>query len=187
MGRVRIIFPKTNPMKNKTRPLCKQDQLVETIQKFSFLLKGWEKGDQCFLSLNEVGFLHSYDEAVNEKISATKLNLSTSEFKKRRQYVILKLQFNHRQFKLWESGRIVNIVPYPPFDTFDKFLSVPLSEHNLHTRFYNMLRAMDCKTINDVLKFSVNDLMRLSGVGKKSIEELEKLLTKNDCLQLLIY
>ena len=173
-------------MKTKAKSECAQpEQVFEIISELSFLLKDWEKGDQCFLSLNEIELLFKFGKIPNDRSLADELNLSPGELRKRIQYTVLKLEFNHKQFKQWLAGQILFIIPYPPFTVFDQFLTAPLSRHNLSTRLYNMLVTMECKTINDVLRYSASELLSHRTVGGKSLAELKRLLAENDCCHLL--
>ncbi len=172
-------------MNNTANSTCKQDQLHESVSQVSFLVQNWERGDQCFLSLKEIELLLKFTRTTNKLLLAAELGLKPDRLNKLAQYIILKLQFNHSQFKLLITGGISYIVPYPPFGIYCVFLSASLKRHRLSARLHNMLIAMGCKTISDVLNYSTDDLMYLHGIGSQSIEEFKRLLSKHDCSHLL--
>ncbi len=173
-------------MQNSATATCLQNNLPEIIFQISFLLKEWENGDQCFMSLQEAQLLQLYFKNSDEVLLAAQLNISCEELLKKIQYLTLKIQFNHRQYKMWCAGLIPHIFIYPPFMTYDNFLSVPLHTHKFSARFYNVLISLYCTTIKDVLKFSVGQLLTYRNVGEQSIRELKNSLAQQDCCHLLM-
>ncbi len=100
-------------MKRKTNSVCLQpEQLSAIFYKLSFLVKNYQKGDQFFLSPNEVDLLYKFSTIGNEKSIANGVGISVHEIHKRVRYIVLKLQFNHQQFKSWEQNQIPFIMPY---------------------------------------------------------------------------
>ncbi len=173
-------------MKNSVTAICAQNNVPEIISQISFLLKEWQKGDQCFLSLKEAQLLQQYFSNSDENLLAAQLNMSPDELIKLIQYLTLKIQFNHRQYKLWCAGLIPHIFIYPSLTTYTVFLIAPLHKHNFSTRFYNVLISLYCTTLSDVLKYSVGQLMTYRNVGEQSIWELKTILAQQDCCHLLM-
>ena len=173
-------------MKNKAKAICEQQDLTKTIGEFSFLFKDWKKDDQCFLNPREAELLLYYSKIPDEILLAKQIGTSPKELNKRIQYILSKIQFNHRQYRLWQAGLIPHIFIYPPFVTYDHFLSAPLKRQKLSSRFYNVLYAMGCKTMKDVLSHSVQQLLTYRNIGEQSIGELKNILWQQDCCHLLM-
>lgn len=57
-----------------------------------------------------------------------------------------------------------------------KLLKTPLSELDLSVRAYNCLKAADVRTLGDLAKLEVSDMMKFRNFGKKSLIELETLI-----------
>lgn len=57
-----------------------------------------------------------------------------------------------------------------------KLLNTQLSELDLSVRAYNCLKAADIKTLGDLVKFQIADLLKFRNFGKKSLSELEELV-----------
>lgn len=57
-----------------------------------------------------------------------------------------------------------------------KLLKTPLSELDLSVRAYNCLKAADVRTLGDLVKLEISDMMKFRNFGKKSLAELEQLV-----------
>jgi len=58
-----------------------------------------------------------------------------------------------------------------------KLLKTSLSELELSVRAYNCLKAADIKTLGDLVSYNIADLLKFRNFGKKSLTELEELVT----------
>jgi DNA-directed RNA polymerase subunit alpha len=58
-----------------------------------------------------------------------------------------------------------------------QLLKIPLSELEISVRAYNCLKAADIQTVGDLVQYSVADLLKFRNFGKKSLSELEKIIT----------
>ena len=54
-----------------------------------------------------------------------------------------------------------------------KLLKTSLSDLDLSVRAYNCLKAADVKTLGDLAKLEISDMMKFRNFGKKSLAELE--------------
>ncbi|MEX0966454.1 MAG: DNA-directed RNA polymerase subunit alpha [Bacteroidia bacterium] len=57
-----------------------------------------------------------------------------------------------------------------------KLLKTPLTDLDLSVRAFNCLRAAEIKTLCDLVKYDVADLLKFRNFGKKSLGELEELV-----------
>ena len=57
-----------------------------------------------------------------------------------------------------------------------KLLKTPLSELDLSVRAYNCLKAADVKSLGDLVRLEISDMMKFRNFGKKSLAELEALV-----------
>ncbi|MFN8437994.1 MAG: DNA-directed RNA polymerase subunit alpha [Cytophagales bacterium] len=57
-----------------------------------------------------------------------------------------------------------------------KLLKTPISDLDLSVRAYNCLKAADIKTLGDLAKLDISDMMKFRNFGKKSLNELEQLM-----------
>jgi hypothetical protein len=67
----------------------------------------------------------------------------------------------------------------------ETFLYRPLIEHQLPTRLYHQLESKECKNMEDVIKLGMPGLRSMRGIGKGSIDELQRLFETNGCKGLL--
>jgi len=58
-----------------------------------------------------------------------------------------------------------------------KLLKTPISDLDLSVRAYNCLKAADIKTLGDLAKLEISDMMKFRNFGKKSLNELEQLIS----------
>lgn len=58
-----------------------------------------------------------------------------------------------------------------------KLLKTPISDLDLSVRAYNCLKAADIKTLGDLAKLEISDMMKFRNFGKKSLNELEQLMS----------
>jgi DNA-directed RNA polymerase subunit alpha len=58
-----------------------------------------------------------------------------------------------------------------------KLLKTSLSDLDLSVRAYNCLKAADIRTLGDLVKLEISDMMKFRNFGKKSLAELEQLVT----------
>jgi DNA-directed RNA polymerase subunit alpha len=61
-----------------------------------------------------------------------------------------------------------------------KLLKTSLSELDLSVRAYNCLKAADIKTLGDLARLEISDMMKFRNFGKKSLAELEQLMTEKN-------
>lgn len=59
-----------------------------------------------------------------------------------------------------------------------KLLKTPLSDLDLSVRAYNCLKAADVKSLGDLAKLEISDMMKFRNFGKKSLTELEQLMAE---------
>lgn len=59
-----------------------------------------------------------------------------------------------------------------------KLLKTPLTDLDLSVRAYNCLKAADIKTLGDLARLEVSDMMKFRNFGKKSLTELEQLIAE---------
>jgi DNA-directed RNA polymerase subunit alpha len=59
-----------------------------------------------------------------------------------------------------------------------KLLKTALSELDLSVRAYNCLKAADVKSLGDLVKLEISDMMKFRNFGKKSLAELEALVAE---------
>ncbi|MCC5939870.1 MAG: DNA-directed RNA polymerase subunit alpha [Lunatimonas sp.] len=57
-----------------------------------------------------------------------------------------------------------------------KLLKTSLSDLDLSVRAYNCLKAADVKTLGDLARLEISDMMKFRNFGKKSLAELEQLI-----------
>ncbi|WP_038030092.1 DNA-directed RNA polymerase subunit alpha [Thermonema rossianum] len=58
-----------------------------------------------------------------------------------------------------------------------KLLKTPLSELDLSVRAYNCLRSANIKTLGDLVRLEISDMMKFRNFGKKSLTEIEELIS----------
>lgn len=61
-----------------------------------------------------------------------------------------------------------------------KLLKTPLGDLDLSVRAFNCLKAADVKTLGDLAKLEISDMMKFRNFGKKSLAELEQLIQEKD-------
>lgn len=61
-----------------------------------------------------------------------------------------------------------------------KLLKTPLSDLDLSVRAYNCLKAADIRTLGDLARLEVSDMMKFRNFGKKSLTELEQLILEKN-------
>jgi len=59
-----------------------------------------------------------------------------------------------------------------------KLLKTPLNDLDLSVRAYNCLKAADVKTLGDLVRLEISDMMKFRNFGKKSLAELEQLIAE---------
>ncbi len=59
-----------------------------------------------------------------------------------------------------------------------KLLKTPLNDLDLSVRAYNCLKAADVKSLGDLVKLEISDMMKFRNFGKKSLAELEQLVAE---------
>src|SRR5690606_26029932 len=57
-----------------------------------------------------------------------------------------------------------------------KLLKTPLQDLDLSVRAYNCLKSADIRTLGDLARLEVADMMKFRNFGKKSLTELEQLI-----------
>ena len=61
-----------------------------------------------------------------------------------------------------------------------KLLKTSLTDLDLSVRAYNCLKAADIKTLGDLAKLEISDMMKFRNFGKKSLAELEQLMAEKN-------
>ena len=61
-----------------------------------------------------------------------------------------------------------------------KLLKTSLNDLDLSVRAYNCLKAADVKTLGDLVKLEISDMMKFRNFGKKSLAELEQLVAEKN-------
>jgi DNA-directed RNA polymerase subunit alpha len=59
-----------------------------------------------------------------------------------------------------------------------KLLKTPISDLDLSVRAYNCLKSADIRTLGDLVKLDIADMMKFRNFGKKSLTELEQLVAE---------
>ncbi|HAA13634.1 MAG TPA: DNA-directed RNA polymerase subunit alpha [Cytophagales bacterium] len=59
-----------------------------------------------------------------------------------------------------------------------KLLKTPLNDLDLSVRAYNCLKAADVRTLGDLVRLEISDMMKFRNFGKKSLAELEQLVAE---------
>jgi len=57
-----------------------------------------------------------------------------------------------------------------------KLLKTSLGDLDLSVRAFNCLKAADVRTLGDLAKLEISDMMKFRNFGKKSLAELEQLI-----------
>jgi len=57
-----------------------------------------------------------------------------------------------------------------------KLLKTSLNDLDLSVRAYNCLKAADVRTLGDLVRLEISDMMKFRNFGKKSLAELEQLV-----------
>ena len=91
---------------------------------------------------------------------------------------------NHH-FMLFSDEKItLNLEESSATEEFDEdvlhmrqLLKTKLSEQDLSVRALNCLKAAEVETVGDLVRFNRNDLLKFRNFGKKSLSELDELLT----------
>ncbi|MCR9252732.1 MAG: DNA-directed RNA polymerase subunit alpha [bacterium] len=61
-----------------------------------------------------------------------------------------------------------------------KLLKTQLNDLDLSVRAYNCLKAADVKTLGDLVRLEISDMMKFRNFGKKSLAELEQLVAEKN-------
>jgi len=61
-----------------------------------------------------------------------------------------------------------------------KLLKTSLNDLDLSVRAYNCLKAADVRTLGDLVKLEISDMMKFRNFGKKSLAELEQLVAEKN-------
>jgi DNA-directed RNA polymerase subunit alpha len=59
-----------------------------------------------------------------------------------------------------------------------KMLKTPLADLDLSVRAYNCLKSADVRTLGDLVRLEISDMMKFRNFGKKSLTELEQLVAE---------
>ena len=59
-----------------------------------------------------------------------------------------------------------------------KLLKTPLAELDLSVRAFNCLKSADVRTLGDLVRMDISDMMKFRNFGKKSLTELENLVSE---------
>jgi DNA-directed RNA polymerase subunit alpha len=61
-----------------------------------------------------------------------------------------------------------------------KLLKTNLNDLDLSVRAYNCLKAADVKSLGDLVRLDISDMMKFRNFGKKSLAELEQLVQEKN-------
>ena len=61
-----------------------------------------------------------------------------------------------------------------------KLLKTPLNDLDLSVRAYNCLKAADVRSLGDLVRLEISDMMKFRNFGKKSLAELEQLVAEKN-------
>jgi DNA-directed RNA polymerase subunit alpha len=61
-----------------------------------------------------------------------------------------------------------------------KLLQTSLSDLDLSVRAFNCLKAANIKKLGDLVKLEISDMMKFRNFGKKSLAELESLVSEKN-------
>jgi len=61
-----------------------------------------------------------------------------------------------------------------------KLLKTPLADLGLSVRAFNCLKVAEVKTLGDLAGLEVSDMAKFRNFGKKSLQELEELMTSKN-------
>ena len=61
-----------------------------------------------------------------------------------------------------------------------KLLKTPLNDMDLSVRAYNFLKAADVRSLGDLVRLEISDMMKFRNFGKKSLAELEQLVAEKN-------
>ena len=77
---------------------------------------------------------------------------------------------------LTEAGQDVEIMVDKAEDTKDKVLDLPIEELDLSVRSYNCLKRAGINTVEELIKKTEEDMMKVRNLGKKSLDEVKSKL-----------
>lgn len=77
---------------------------------------------------------------------------------------------------LTETTQDVEIMVDKAEDTKDKVLDMPIEELDLSVRSYNCLKRAGINTVEELIKKTEEDMMKVRNLGKKSLEEVKSKL-----------
>ena len=142
--------------------------------------------DSIFTPIKNVKF-STEDYRVEQKTDYEKLNLEIttdgSIHPKEALKEAAKILIQH--FMLFSDEKItINMDDNSEGDTLDdealrmrQLLKTKLTDQDLSVRALNCLKAADVDTVGDLVKLNRNDLLKFRNFGKKSLTELDELLT----------
>ena len=142
--------------------------------------------DSIFTPIRNVKYTRE-DFRVEQKTDYEKLNLEIttdgSIHPKEALKEAAKILIQH--FMLFSDERItINMEESSPVEEFDEdvlhmrqLLKTKLADQDLSVRALNCLKAAEVETIGDLVRFNRNDLLKFRNFGKKSLTELDDLLT----------
>ena len=120
---------------------------------------------------------------VEQKTDYEKLNLEITTDGSIHLKEAAKILIHH--FMLFSDEKItLNLEESSATEEFDEdvlhmrqLLKTKLSEQDLSVRALNCLKAAEVETVGDLVRFNRNDLLKFRNFGKKSLSELDELLT----------
>ena len=80
---------------------------------------------------------------------------------------------------LTEAVQDVEIMVDKAEDTKDKVLDLPIEELDLSVRSYNCLKRAGINTVEELIKKTEEDMMKVRNLGKKSLEEVKSKLAEH--------
>lgn len=79
---------------------------------------------------------------------------------------------------LTDRVEITEPEPEEQDDEKDKVLEMPIEEMELSVRSFNCLKRAGINTVGDLTMQTVEEMMKVRNLGKKSLEEVEKKLAE---------
>lgn len=80
----------------------------------------------------------------------------------------------------WRNEKVTTNVFEGDVSAIKKLLATPLAELNMSVRSFNCLSAANIKTLGDLVKLNMSDMMQFRNLGKKSLNELAQILEERN-------
>lgn len=141
----------------------------------------WKSSPECFLTPLEILIIENHKRQNAHTFASRFLGLPDNQIYTMYHFAIRSLKWHYDSYLRWKGDKVKE----NPANKLDAFLNMPIRSHQLSTRLYCRLAGVG-NTFREILSESNKArLLEYRGIGKKSLEELEKLLEQNNCLHLL--